>query len=65
MPRSAVSKDVSRTRTANNWWPVKSLRLRADGYAGKASFASRSASWATARGDWVIGAEVFRPHWRL
>lgn len=44
---------------ANSWWAVKSLRLRADVYAGRASSASRSASRATARGDLVIGVGVF------
>jgi hypothetical protein len=28
-------------------------------YAGRASCASRNASWATARGDLVIGVRVF------
>ena len=29
---------------ANNWWLVKSFRLRAEVYAGRVSFASRNAS---------------------
>lgn len=40
---------------ANSWWAVKPLRLRAGMYAGRDSWASVSASWATARGDLVIG----------
>jgi hypothetical protein len=58
-------KNVLRARTANNWWAVKSLRLRAEVYVGSDSRARASASRATARGDLVIGVGVFMPHWRL
>src|SRR5262245_34080410 len=49
---------------ANSWCWVKSLRLRTAEYGGRDSRARRSASWATARGDLVIGVGVFMEHER-
>jgi hypothetical protein len=45
-------RNVFRDRMVSSWWEVRSLRFLAGEYGGRAS-------WATVRGDLVIGVGDF------
>ena len=59
-PAVVVLRKIFRARTANDCG-VKSFLPKLYEFAGKASYAGRRASRATARGDLDIGCSVFMP----